>query len=160
MSQDMVKTIKAIEEIAFQTNILALNASVEAARAGEAGKGFAVVASEVRNLAIRSAAASKDTADKISSSCAKISDGMAVAGQTKQSVDSILSQIASVSQLVSQLNDSALEEEREIEEINHSVEVISAAIDKNTAAAEESAAASEQLSSVSGELMNSVNKFK
>ncbi|MDR0947879.1 MAG: methyl-accepting chemotaxis protein [Ruminococcus sp.] len=159
MSQEMVKTIKAIEEIAFQTNILALNASVEAARAGEAGKGFAVVASEVRNLAVRSAAASKDTSKKISSSCEKISSGMVVAGQTKESVDSILSQIASISALVSELSESALEQEHEVEGIHHNVEKISDVIDKNTAAAEESAAASEELSSVAGELINSVNQF-
>jgi methyl-accepting chemotaxis protein len=159
MSKEMVKTIDAIEGIAFQTNILALNASVEAARAGEAGRGFAVVAEEVRNLANRSAEASKNTAEIIVASEAKIRGGMDVTRRTKEAVDSILLKVNAVSDMITHISEYAAEQEREVVEINNSVASISAIVDRNTAASEESAAASEELSSVANELLVSVEKF-
>jgi methyl-accepting chemotaxis protein len=160
MSEEMVKTIDAIEGIAFQTNILALNASVEAARAGAAGRGFAVVAEEVRNLANRSAEASKNTSDTIVASEEKIRDGMAITRRTKTAVDSILTKINAVSGMITDISDYAAEQEREISDINDSVSSISAIVDRNTAASEESAAASEELSSVAQELLTSIEHFK
>jgi methyl-accepting chemotaxis protein len=160
MSEEMVKTIDAIEGIAFQTNILALNASVEAARAGEAGRGFAVVAAEVRNLANRSAEASKNTADTIVASEERIRGGMQITRNTKAAVESILEKINAVSGMITDISDFAAEQEREISDINNSVSSISAIVDRNTAASEESAAASEELSSVAQELLESVAHFK
>jgi hypothetical protein len=99
-SAGIAKIIKTIDEIAFQTNILALNAAVEAARAGEAGAGFAVVAEEVRSLAQRSAAAARETADRIQEAIAKSERGSAVSTKVARGLDEIVRGAREMDELV------------------------------------------------------------
>jgi uncharacterized coiled-coil DUF342 family protein len=89
-SQETSRIVKTIDEISFQTNILALNAAVEAARAGEAGAGFAVVADEVRNLAMRAAESSRNTAELIDKTVAKVKEGSDLLSQTNQSFSEVV----------------------------------------------------------------------
>ena len=88
-SEETSKIIKTIDEIAFQTNLFALNAAVEAARAGEAGAGFAVVADEVRNLAMRAAEAARTTADMIEGTVTKVKVGAEIVNSTNTSFDEV-----------------------------------------------------------------------
>jgi methyl-accepting chemotaxis protein/methyl-accepting chemotaxis protein-1 (serine sensor receptor) len=146
------RIIKAIEEIAFQTNILALNAAVEAARAGEAGMGFAVVADEVRNLAQRSSQAAKDTASLIEESIAKSNGG-------KQKVDSVASAIHAVAieaaktkELVEQVNMGSREQSKGIAQIGQAIVQMGQMTQATAASAEQSAAAAEELTAQSANL--------
>ena len=93
-SAEVAKIVKNIDEIAFQTNILALNAAVEAARAGEAGAGFAVVADEVRSLAQRSAAAAKETADKIEAAIVNSRKGSQCTAKVEESLTQIAEKVS------------------------------------------------------------------
>ncbi|GAG41668.1 unnamed protein product, partial [marine sediment metagenome] len=99
-SQKISKIIKVIEEIAFQTNLLALNAAVEAARAGEHGKGFAVVADEVRNLAQRSAQAANETTDLIEGAVNNSRQGTEVAGEVGKALGAIVGDVTKVTDLI------------------------------------------------------------
>ncbi len=152
--------IKTIDNIAFQTNILALNAAVEAARAGTAGKGFAVVAEEVRNLAIKSAEAAKDTSTLIGESIVSVENGAKLADDTAKAMLNIVNGANLVSSLVDNIAVASTEQADAVSQITMGIDQISSVIQTNSATAEESAAASEELNSQALVLKTLVHKFK
>ncbi len=158
-SQKVARIIKAIEEIAFQTNILALNAAVEAARAGDAGMGFAVVADEVRNLAQRASQAAKDTAGLIEQSIANTSQGRDDVEQVVASVKTITTGVDQVKALVEEVSASTRQQAQGIDQVADAVARISKVTQTTAATAEESAAASEELNAQAEAAMAEVDRL-
>lgn len=145
-TEDITRIIRVIEDIAFQTNILALNAAVEAARAGQHGKGFAVVADEVRNLAAKSASAASETSALINAASGKAQDGVVIAKQTQDLLNSIASSVEDMARLIKGISESSQQQTNSIEQVNAAISQISVVVAQNTATAEESAASSEEMS--------------
>jgi methyl-accepting chemotaxis protein len=160
MSDNTVKIIKTIDDIAFQTNRLALNGAVEEARAGEAGKGFAVVAEEVRNLAMLSAEAANNTAKMIEESVKNADGGVKITEEVARSLGRIVDRTAKVSDLIGEIAAASNEQSQGIEQVNTAVAQMNQVTQRNAASSEESASAAEELSSQAAELANMVRSFK
>jgi methyl-accepting chemotaxis protein len=152
--------VDVIDQIAFQTNILSLNAAVEAATAGEAGKGFAVVAGEVRNLASRSADAAKEIKNIVTKALEKTNQGKAISNEMKKGYDDLAQKIKNTLVIVDDVSKASVEQLAGIEQINNAVTTL----DQNTQINAQSSMYISELSSkiaeLSGELVSAASRAK
>jgi len=146
------KIVKASDEIAFQINLLALNAAVEAARAGEAGAGFAVVAEEVRNLAMRSAEAARNTEQIIGEMVREIKEGMTLIAKTLEEFYAMGEEGKKTNTFIKDIDAAMQEQAQGIEQINKAVAEMDKVIQQAAANAEETASAAEELSAQAAQM--------
>ena len=159
-STQIVTIIKTIEDIAFQTNILALNASVEAARVGAVGKGFSVVADEVQNLATRSSEAVQNTNSLIKQSIQDVKTGTESTNLVVSAMQVINDCIQSIKTLMDEIETASVQQSEMIVLIENRIKEISEVVQANSSAAEESAAVSKGLSEQARTLNNLISRFR
>lgn len=159
-AEKMTEMISVIDGIAFQTNILALNASVEAARAGDHGRGFAVVASEVRNLAGRSATASQEIRKMIDSTTQEVSGGRSAVEQAERAIENVMQQVNRVSVLMESISAASNEQSSGIGQINSAVAEMDHVTQQNASKVQSIAASADNLALEAFELANVVDAFR
>ena len=159
-SRTITEIIAVIDGIAFQTNILSLNAAVEAARAGEHGRGFAVVAGEVRMLAQRSADAAKEIKSLIVASVERVEKGAALVERAGATMDDIVSSVRRVTDIIGEITAASDEQSAGIGQVGEAVTQLDRNTQQNAALVEESAAAAESLRQQAQSLVEAVSRFR
>lgn len=160
MSSNIQKIVGTIDSIAFQTNILSLNASVEAARAGEMGNGFAVVAGEVRSLAEKCSESSKKTAELIDQCITSIGHAKKCADASYESLGSIIDNSSEIATAFRDISEDTKEQAEKSNDIQHEVNTISDVVQTTTTTVEETAASTEALSEQAANLQSMIHNFK
>lgn len=159
-SQDIVKITKVIEEIAFQTNLLAINASVEAARAGRHGKGFAVVAQEVQNLAARSATAAMETEAMVRTSTEAVEKGVHSSRKTSSSLEQIVDNVRSVQSLMSEIAQASAEQATGVKQVREAMSDVNTSASTALTKSGSVRQTADQLKTQTSRLKSEIDRFR
>ena len=159
-SQQIGGIIKTIEDISFQTKILALNACIEAARAGEAGKSFAVVAGEVQTLAYKSAESAQDITKLIENSMNLVEFGASLSTETTEALSIVFTNAQQSTEMVERIAESAVQQSISLKQLTLGMEQIAGVVQTNAATGEESAASARELTEHADELRHSIQRFR
>jgi len=157
-TQAIADAITVIDQIAFQTNILSLNAAVEAATAGEAGKGFAVVAQEVRNLASRSADAAREIKELVEHATSKTNTGKQIADKMIVGYEELNKNIVKTTETITDIETASKEQQVGIEQINDAITSLDQGTQKNAMVASQTAQIAKNTSSMASEIVEEANK--
>jgi len=159
-SDEIHRIVEEVEAIAFQTNILSLNAAVEAARAGAQGSGFTVVAGEVRSLAQRSDTAAKRIKALILDSVVEVDAGATVVGRTRTTMEAIVGSVRKVTDIMREISVASAQQDQGIDEVNTAIAQMDSMTQQNAAMVEQAAAAAQSLNNLAQQLSQAVAIFR